>query len=135
MRREGLRTELFLFGSSSKLKSFETVRFLATAMSSLQYFSSIAISFGTPKYVNTPLVTRLAPIKSRNYRLTLRATTSIDEIPPNAVRRKIDRNWRGGFSLGVDLGLSRTGIALSKGYTVRPLTVTFEFFNLVAFKV
>ncbi|KFK43489.1 hypothetical protein AALP_AA1G131700 [Arabis alpina] len=92
-------------------------------MSSLEYFSSIAIPFGTPKYVNTPLVTRLSPIKPRNYHLPLRATASIDEIPPNAVRRNIDRNWRGGFSLGVDLGLSKTGIALSKGYTVRPLTV------------
>lgn len=45
------------------------------------------------------------------------------EFPPNAVRRKIDRLWRAGFSLGVDLGLSRTGLALSKGYSVRPLTV------------
>ncbi|XP_040370099.1 uncharacterized protein LOC112176257 isoform X2 [Rosa chinensis] len=48
---------------------------------------------------------------------------SIDEIPPNALRRKRDSNWRGGFSVGVDLGLSRTGLALSKGFSVRPLTV------------
>ncbi|XP_031384051.1 uncharacterized protein LOC116197915 isoform X3 [Punica granatum] len=47
----------------------------------------------------------------------------IKEFPPNALRRKIDRLWRGGFSLGVDLGLSRTGVALSKGFSVRPLTV------------
>ncbi|CAA7029066.1 unnamed protein product [Microthlaspi erraticum] len=92
-------------------------------MSSLQCLSSMAIPFGTPKYVNTPLVLCLTPVRSRNYPLALRAATSIDEIPPNAVRRKIDPNWRGGFSLGVDLGLSRTGIALSKGYTVKPLTV------------
>ncbi|GAA0165395.1 RNA processing factor [Lithospermum erythrorhizon] len=45
------------------------------------------------------------------------------EIPPNAMRRKIDPNWRGGFSLGVDLGMSRTGLAISKGYSIRPLTV------------
>ncbi|XP_074272965.1 uncharacterized protein LOC141596655 isoform X1 [Silene latifolia] len=45
------------------------------------------------------------------------------EIPPNALRRKQDPLWRGGFSLGVDLGLSRTGLALSKGFSVRPLTV------------
>ncbi|KAK4798531.1 hypothetical protein SAY86_030857 [Trapa natans] len=47
----------------------------------------------------------------------------VKEFPPNAVRRKIDHLWRGGFSLGVDLGLSRTGLALSKGYSFRPLTV------------
>lgn len=134
MRTEGLRTELhFFFGLNGK--SVGTVRLLATAMSSLQYFSSIAISFGTPKYVNTPLVPRLSPIRPRSFSLTMRAKASIDEIPPNAVRRKIDRNWRGGFSLGVDLGLSRTGIALSKGYTVRPLTVNFEFLDLVAFTI
>ncbi|KAI4365387.1 hypothetical protein MLD38_021376 [Melastoma candidum] len=45
------------------------------------------------------------------------------EFPPNALRRKNDPLWRGGFSLGVDLGLSRTGIAISKGFSFRPLTV------------
>ncbi|KAK9757818.1 hypothetical protein RND81_01G188200 [Saponaria officinalis] len=45
------------------------------------------------------------------------------EIPPNALRRKNDPHYRGGFSLGLDLGLSRTGLALSKGFSVRPLTV------------
>ncbi|OMP00683.1 Resolvase, holliday junction-type, YqgF-like protein [Corchorus olitorius] len=54
---------------------------------------------------------------------TFRALSSIQEFPPNAVRRKSDPQWRGGFSLGVDLGLSRTGLALSKGFSVRPLTV------------
>ncbi|PIA50173.1 hypothetical protein AQUCO_01300722v1 [Aquilegia coerulea] len=48
---------------------------------------------------------------------------SIDEIPPNALRRKQNPSWRGGFSLGIDLGNSRTGVALSKGYSIRPLTV------------
>ncbi|ESR58566.1 hypothetical protein CICLE_v10023836mg, partial [Citrus x clementina] len=46
-----------------------------------------------------------------------------EEFLPNATRRKKDSLWRGGFSLGVDLGLSRTGLALSKGFCVRPLTV------------
>lgn len=46
-----------------------------------------------------------------------------EQIPPNAVRRQRDSSWRGGFSLGVDLGLARTGVAISKGFTVRPLTV------------
>ncbi|KAL0547684.1 hypothetical protein IC582_012108 [Cucumis melo] len=45
------------------------------------------------------------------------------ELPPNALRRKLDPHWRGGFSLGVDLGTSRTGLALSKGFSIRPLTV------------
>ncbi|KAL7238581.1 hypothetical protein ACSBR2_004638 [Camellia fascicularis] len=53
---------------------------------------------------------------------TIRALSS-EEIPPNALRRKRDPNWRGGFSLGVDLGMSRTGLALSKGFSIRPLTV------------
>ncbi|XP_039154783.1 putative pre-16S rRNA nuclease isoform X2 [Eucalyptus grandis] len=44
-------------------------------------------------------------------------------FPPNALRRKTDPKWRGGFSLGLDLGLSRTGVALSKGFCFRPLTV------------
>ncbi|KAL8159195.1 hypothetical protein V2J09_000732 [Rumex salicifolius] len=51
------------------------------------------------------------------------AASPLDEIPPNALRRKRDPLWRGGFSLGLDLGLSRTGLALSKGFSVRPLTV------------
>ncbi|KAK3008443.1 hypothetical protein RJ639_014441 [Escallonia herrerae] len=48
---------------------------------------------------------------------------SLEEIPPNVHRRKRDASLRAGFSLGVDLGLSRTGLALSKGFSVRPLTV------------
>ncbi|WCJ28570.1 Polynucleotidyl transferase ribonuclease H-like superfamily protein [Euphorbia peplus] len=53
----------------------------------------------------------------------LRALLSIEEIPPNALRRKTDPQWGGGFSLGLDLGLSRTGLALTKGFSFRPLTV------------
>lgn len=45
---------------------------------------------------------------------------SIVEMPPNALRRK---SGGLGFSLGVDLGMSRTGIAISKGFSIRPLTV------------
>ncbi|XP_076913827.1 uncharacterized protein LOC143584425 isoform X2 [Bidens hawaiensis] len=44
-------------------------------------------------------------------------------FPPNAMRRKLDSTWIGGFSLGIDLGLSRTGLAISKGFSVRPLKV------------
>lgn len=46
-----------------------------------------------------------------------------EEIPPNALLRKGNSSWRGGFSLGVDLGMSRTGLALSKGFSIRPLKV------------
>ncbi|KAK3144358.1 hypothetical protein QOZ80_4AG0311980 [Eleusine coracana subsp. coracana] len=44
---------------------------------------------------------------------------------PNARRRGLDPRWHGGgFSLGVDLGGSRTGLAVGKGITLpRPLTV------------
>lgn len=45
------------------------------------------------------------------------------ELPPNALRRRADPGWRGGFSMGVDLGGARTGLALSKGFVPRPLTV------------
>lgn len=48
---------------------------------------------------------------------------SLEEVPPNALRRKRDPDWWGGFSLGVDLGMSRTGVAVSRGFSVRPLTV------------
>ncbi|XP_042496797.1 uncharacterized protein LOC122075722 isoform X2 [Macadamia integrifolia] len=46
-----------------------------------------------------------------------------EEIPPNALRRKMDPLWRGGFSLGVDMGMSRTGLALGKVFSPRPLSV------------
>ncbi|KAJ4826893.1 hypothetical protein Tsubulata_044192 [Turnera subulata] len=64
-----------------------------------------------------------AVTRNRINRPRLRAVLSIEEFPPNALRRKTDPKWRGGFSVGVDLGLARTGLALSKGYAVRPLTV------------
>nr|GME07719.1 putative pre-16S rRNA nuclease [Ipomoea batatas] len=54
----------------------------------------------------------------------IRAALSIDEIPPNALRQARESGLSScGFSLGVDLGLSRTGLALSKGFSFRPLTV------------
>ncbi|KAK6142940.1 hypothetical protein DH2020_023288 [Rehmannia glutinosa] len=64
----------------------------------------------------------------RRSQLSIKALSSVsapweEQIPPNALRRKRDSSWRGGFSLGVDLGLSRTGLALSKGFSIRPLTV------------
>ncbi|XP_020553326.1 uncharacterized protein LOC105173304 isoform X3 [Sesamum indicum] len=68
----------------------------------------------------------------RRTQLFPRAAASVslpweEQIPPNALRRKRDPSWRGGFSLGVDLGLSRTGVALSKGFSIRPLTEVDEF--------
>ncbi|KAL8228012.1 hypothetical protein R6Q57_015596 [Mikania cordata] len=55
----------------------------------------------------------------------IRAEISFQEHPfqPNAMRRKLDSSWMGGFSLGIDLGLSRTGLAISKGFSIRPLKV------------
>ncbi|GKV16850.1 hypothetical protein SLEP1_g27425 [Rubroshorea leprosula] len=61
---------------------------------------------------------------NHNRKSRLRATLSfVEEFPPNANRRQSDPQWKGGFSLGIDLGLSRTGLALSKGFSFRPLTV------------
>lgn len=75
---------------------------------------------------SAPFSLQLFREQPRNYKAyhhgVLRAAL-VDEIPPNAFRRKLDPNWRGGFSLGVDLGMSRTGLALSKGFSVRPLSV------------
>ncbi|KAF7154784.1 hypothetical protein RHSIM_Rhsim01G0151400 [Rhododendron simsii] len=48
---------------------------------------------------------------------------SIEETPPNALRWDRNPNWWSGFSLGVDLGISRTGLAVTKGFSFRPLTV------------
>ncbi|MBA0655927.1 hypothetical protein Goklo_008343 [Gossypium klotzschianum] len=50
-------------------------------------------------------------------------SSSLQEFPPNALRRKTNPQCTVGFSLGVDLGSARTGLALSKGFSVRPLTV------------
>ncbi|KAM1019078.1 hypothetical protein ACFX13_041219 [Malus domestica] len=75
-----------------------------------------------PEVQNVPASLQLSLTQNRKKGPRIRAV-SIDEIPPNALRRKRDPQWRGGFSVGVDLGLSRTGLAVSKGFTVRPLTV------------
>ncbi|KAK4592952.1 hypothetical protein RGQ29_017188 [Quercus rubra] len=72
------------------------------------------------KPVNTPASLPLSSTKTRNYTPTLGAI-SLQQLPPNALRRKRDPNWRGGFSLGVDLGMSRTVLALNKGFSIRPL--------------
>ncbi|XP_065855521.1 uncharacterized protein [Euphorbia lathyris] len=82
-----------------------------------QWFSTIPVVSNTPTSFRRPL------LLSYHNSLRLRAVLSINEIPPNALRRKSDPQWRGGFSLGLDLGLSRTGLALSKGFSFRPLTV------------
>ncbi|XP_068330413.1 uncharacterized protein [Pyrus communis] len=70
-----------------------------------------------PKVQNVPASLQLSLTQNRKKGPRIRAV-SIDEIPPNALRRKRDPQWRGGFSVGVDLGLSRTGLAVSKGFTV-----------------
>ncbi|KMT00028.1 hypothetical protein BVRB_1g018570 [Beta vulgaris subsp. vulgaris] len=63
-------------------------------------------------------------LSSVNGAKTIRSSVPLkNEIPTNALRRKEDPLWRGGFSLGVDWGLSHTGLALSKGFSSRPLTV------------
>lgn len=54
---------------------------------------------------------------------------SLEEIPPNAVRRKRDSKWNGCFSLQVDLDLARTGFSLSKGIDIRPIMVSFHIFE------
>ncbi|KAB2595401.1 hypothetical protein D8674_030851 [Pyrus ussuriensis x Pyrus communis] len=70
-----------------------------------------------PKVQNVPASLQLSLTQNRKKGPRIRAV-SIDEIPPNALRRKRDPQWRGGFSVGVDLGLSSTGLAVSKGFTV-----------------
>lgn len=57
-----------------------------------------------------------------------------EEIPPNALRRKLDSSWRGGFSLGVDLGFTRTGLALSKGFSIRPLSVCVLIYPIFSYE-
>ncbi|CAK8575146.1 unnamed protein product [Lathyrus sativus] len=52
-----------------------------------------------------------------------KAAITLEELPPNALRSKREAEWIGGFSLGVDLGMARTGIAISRGFSVRPLAV------------
>ncbi|KAI3449091.1 hypothetical protein Pfo_005756 [Paulownia fortunei] len=95
----------------------------------------MAIQFITLKPLLSPIKQNPLHIQNgnsfslpRRTQLSIRAAASVsvqweEQIPPNALRRKRDPSWRGGFSLGVDLGLSRTGLALSKGFSIRPLTV------------
>ncbi|KAL0347662.1 UNVERIFIED_CONTAM: hypothetical protein Scaly_1782200 [Sesamum calycinum] len=95
----------------------------------------MAIQFATlnpllPSIKQDPLKNQrgISVSSPRRTQLFSRAAASVsvpweEQIPPNALRRKLDPSWRGGFSLGVDLGLSRTGVALSKGFSIRPLTV------------
>ncbi|KEH29188.1 putative pre-16S rRNA nuclease, ribonuclease H-like domain-containing protein [Medicago truncatula] len=66
---------------------------------------------------------KIQSLSKLNSTQNLKTPLTLEELPPNALRRKKDAEWRGGFSLGVDLGMARTGIALSKGFTFRPLTV------------
>lgn len=75
-----------------------------------------------PKVKNALASPPLSSAQTRNYGARIRAI-SVNELPPNAFRRKREPKWRGGFSLGVDLGMSRTGLALSKGFNIRPLSV------------
>ncbi|XP_059461957.1 uncharacterized protein LOC132190947 [Corylus avellana] len=75
-----------------------------------------------PKVKNAPASLPLSSAQTRKYGARTRAI-SVNELPPNALRRKREPKWRGGFSLGVDLGMYRTGLALSKGFSIRPLTV------------
>ncbi|KAL5798864.1 hypothetical protein ACOSQ2_003684 [Xanthoceras sorbifolium] len=81
------------------------------------------ITFSHPKFKNAPSSLRPSMTGNRLHGPITKALSFIEEFPPNALHRVRDPQWRGGFSLGVDLGLSRTGLALSKGYSVRPLTV------------
>ena len=78
---------------------------------------------------NAPFSLQFFEAQNRKYKHGRLRASLIDEIPPNALRRKRDPNWGGGFSLGVDLGMSRTGVALSKGFSVRPLTVILSEFH------
>ncbi|EEF34585.1 hydrolase, acting on ester bonds, putative [Ricinus communis] len=77
-----------------------------------------------PKVINTSAFLRQSlPQICIHNNFKLRAVLSTEEVPPNAARRRSDPQWRGGFSLGIDLGLSRTGLAISKGFSFKPLTV------------
>ena len=86
--------------------------------------------FPSNRFTHFPIASLQTPCKTFNsfkqnfHGVRLKASASLtNEIPPNALRKKQDPLFRGGFSLGVDLGLSHTGVALSKGFTFRPLTV------------
>lgn len=83
-----------------------------------------AITSSHPKLSNDSNFLPESLTRTRSNVQRIRAVSAVEEILPNAARRKKDPQWRGGFSLGVDLGLSSTGVALSKGFYARPLTVT-----------
>nr|XP_043625290.1 putative pre-16S rRNA nuclease [Erigeron canadensis] len=75
---------------------------------------------------NLPIIHPNTPSSSLRMQFsTMKSEIAVKEhpFPPNAMRRKIDTSWMGGFSLGIDLGLSRTGVALSKGFSIKPLKV------------
>ena len=72
----------------------------------------------------------ISSTQTRNYCPRLRAI-SLHELPPNALHRKTDSNCRCGFSLGVYLGMSRTSLALSKGFSIRPLNCNFFLFFFI----
>lgn len=95
--------------------------------------------FFNPSKTNPNLIFSKSPfflpyfsIPIRNYNPKPNAlSSSLQDFPPNALRRKTNPQCTVGFSLGVDLGASRTGLALSKGFSVRPLTVLITSLNLV----
>ncbi|CAJ2655532.1 unnamed protein product [Trifolium pratense] len=61
---------------------------------------------------------------TKNHNGTVNSTKiTLEELPPNALQMEKEADWICGFSLGIDLGMARTGLALSKGFSVRPLTV------------
>eukprot|EP00267_Zea_mays_P038633 XP_008677118.1 holliday junction resolvase isoform X1 [Zea mays] len=78
-------------------------------------------SFPPPRRRRAAGAIRASPVPGR--------TEAAAELPaplqPNARRRGRDPLWHGGgFSLGVDLGDARTGLAIGRGITFpRPLTV------------
>ena len=66
------------------------------------------------------------PFERKLFSASSAPNSLVDEgfLLPNALRRRKNPSWTTGFSLGVDLGNSRTGLALGKGLTPpRPLIV------------
>ncbi|CAH9074314.1 unnamed protein product [Cuscuta europaea] len=80
----------------------------------------IQLRYSVPGKCNT----YLNCIRSTSQSTPVKLAVSVDEIPPNSMRQASEPRWSStGFSLGVDLGLSRTGLAISKGFSFRPLMV------------
>ncbi|XP_021279985.1 uncharacterized protein LOC110413481 [Herrania umbratica] len=89
-----------------------------------QPFLNLSGTCSYPTFSKSPSSLPFFSTSTCIFKLKFRASSSpVQEFPPNALHRKSNPQWRGGFSLGVDLGISRTGLALSKGFSVRPLTV------------